>query len=96
MDLSYNKIEDVSSDSAFNLPKSVTEVILSNNILHDLPWKKFKNVTKLNLLDIRDNFFESFGPELMEMVLKDTDIYFEGKLTIRGKGSTAQTIKYFL
>ena len=79
LDLSYNRIEDLSTDvEFFRLPLSVTEVRLGSNVLHELPWKHLNNVTKLSLLDISNNLFDGFSPELMNLVVKGTDVYFEG------------------
>jgi Leucine-rich repeat (LRR) protein len=80
LDLSHNRIEDLTSDKEFfRLPKGVTEVRLGNNALHELPWEHVKNVTRLEVLDIRNNLFDGFGPELTELVVKGTNVYFEGK-----------------
>ncbi|KAJ8943742.1 hypothetical protein NQ314_009660 [Rhamnusium bicolor] len=79
LDLSHNKLHDLTSDKEFfRLPQNISKIYLSNNKLNDLPWEHLTNVSHLSLLDIRNNLFDNFGPELTEMVVKDTDVYFEG------------------
>lgn len=81
LDLSFNKLYDLSSEKElFELPKNISEIYLADNVLTDLPWKNFKNSTQLKLLDITNNHFEEFGPNLTKMVIKGVDVYFEGKL----------------
>ncbi|XP_018576955.1 protein artichoke [Anoplophora glabripennis] len=79
LDLSHNKLYDLTSDKEFfRLPRNASEIYLSNNQLNDLPWYHLTNVSRLSLLDVRDNLFEDFGPQLTDMVVKGTDVYFEG------------------
>lgn len=80
IDLSHNKLEDVASDNeTFRLPVNVSEIYLSNNFISTLPWEHLKNLTHLDLLDIRNNLFDGFGPDLMGMLNNGSEIYFEGK-----------------
>ncbi|KAJ8958595.1 hypothetical protein NQ318_016316 [Aromia moschata] len=79
LDISHNKLYDLTSDKeVFRLPQNISKIYLSNNQLNNLPWKHLMNVSHLSLLDIRYNLFSNFGPELTEMVVKGTDVYFEG------------------
>lgn len=82
LDLSHNKIHDLVGDSdIFRIPPTLTELYLTNNELHDLPWKHLLNVTHLAILNVQNNSFATFGPELMKILSKGTDVYFEGKHT---------------
>lgn len=79
LDLSYNKLYDLSSEKElFELPKNISEIYLAKNLLTDLPLKNIKNATQLRTLDIRNNHFEEFAPDLTNMVIKGVDIFFEG------------------
>lgn len=80
LDLSHNKLYDLQSEKDFFiLPKNITELYLSDNVLSDLPWKNIRNATQLKLLDMRNNHFEEFGADLTMLVKKGVDVYFEGK-----------------
>lgn len=83
LDISHNKLEDLTSEPGlFTLPKNMSEIYLSHNNLRDLPWKNVKAASGLTTLDIAYNNFEMFGKELTEMVVKDVSVFFEGKLLI--------------
>lgn len=83
IDLSHNQLNDLSSEKEFfRLPENITEIYLSNNQLSDLYWNNFKNVSNLSALDLSYNNFERFGPALTAMVVKGTNVYFEGKQMI--------------
>lgn len=80
MDLSYNKLEDISSDNeTFRLPENITEIYLSNNILSTLPWGHIQNSTNLNLIDITYNQFDSFSNTLIKKMYSNGKVYFAGK-----------------
>lgn len=78
LDLSNNKLENLLPDEIFRLPKNLSEIYLSNNYISSLPWKYLQNVTKIDLLDIRNNLFENFSPELMKIVTARSQVLFEG------------------
>ncbi|CAG9813618.1 unnamed protein product [Phaedon cochleariae] len=79
LDLSNNKLYDLTSDEEyFRLPESISEIYLANNLLEELPWKHFKKANQMSKLDLRNNLFENFVPELVDLVKKKVDVYFEG------------------
>ncbi|GJQ76084.1 hypothetical protein Trydic_g1836 [Trypoxylus dichotomus] len=78
LDMSNNKIESLDEEYVFKLPENVSELYFSDNVLKDLPWDEFKNVSDLKVLDLRYNNFESIGGPLNEMIVKDVDVYLEG------------------
>lgn len=81
LDLSYNKLYDVSSDlDVFQLPTNISEIYLTGNILTDLPWTNLLNASQLRVLDIRNNQFEEFSPYLTKMVTNNVDIFYEGNI----------------
>lgn len=81
LDMSDNKLEDLSSEpDLFKIPENTSEIYLSHNSLHDLPWKSLKSATQLAVLDVSHNNFNTFGRELTEMVAKNVSVVFEGKL----------------
>lgn len=80
LDISHNKLEDLTSEPGlFRLPENMTEIYLSHNNLRDLPWKNLKAASQMSLLDIAYNHFDTFAPELTQMVLKKVSVFFEGK-----------------
>ncbi|KRT84170.1 hypothetical protein AMK59_2417, partial [Oryctes borbonicus] len=72
-----NKIESF-DEEVFKLPENISELYLSDNLLKDLPWNEFKNVSDLKVLDLRYNNFEMIGKPLNDMIVKDVDVYLEG------------------
>ncbi|CAG9858326.1 unnamed protein product [Phyllotreta striolata] len=79
LDLSHNKLEDLASDKEFfRLPANLTELYLSHNLLDDLPWQYLRNASEISAIDLRWNRFAHFPPQLVELVEKDVDVYFEG------------------
>lgn len=80
LDLSHNKLGDITTDEeVFKLPVNLSELYLTGNSINTLPWRNLKNVSRLEVLDVRDNGFDAFGPELMKMVEGGTSVRFEGK-----------------
>lgn len=80
IDLSYNQLNDLSSEKElFRLPENITEIYLSYNQLSDLYWDNFKNAAALAAVDLSHNNFERFGSVLTAMVVKGTNVHFEGK-----------------
>lgn len=91
LDLSHNKLEDISSDNeTFRLPKNITEIYLSNNILNTLPWGHFENASNLKLIDISYNNFDSFANVLTKIM------YNDGKIDFIGELCTLQLIKKYV
>lgn len=80
LDLSYNKLEDLSSDNeTFRLSQNITEIYLSHNFLSTLPLGHLINTTHVNVLDIRFNQFDNFPNALTKMVYNNTKVHFEGE-----------------
>lgn len=87
IDLSYNKLHDITTDQEFfRLPKNITEIYLSNNQLHDLPTEHLINADQLSILDVTHNNIDIFQQNLTKLVTNGTEIHFEGK--------TNQTVKF--
>lgn len=83
LDLSYNKLHDLTSDlDFFKLPENISTVILAGNELTELPWKNFKNLTKLKVLDLKENQLNKIAQEAVEMVIGNQDfkISYQGTL----------------
>ncbi|XP_022909438.2 protein artichoke [Onthophagus taurus] len=75
LDLSYNKMNDLMEEDVFKLPPNMTQLYLRNNLLGSLPWKE---VNKLELLDLRFNNIESINSELTKLIVQDADVFLEG------------------
>lgn len=80
LDLSFNNLEDITSEpEAFRLPVNVSEVYLSNNQLEHLPWRHLRNVTQLNVLDVSGNRLKEFDQNLTELMVGNvTTVYNVG------------------
>ncbi|KAL3286626.1 hypothetical protein HHI36_001125 [Cryptolaemus montrouzieri] len=71
LDLSNNKLSDLTSDKEFfKLPPNASEVYLSDNRLGNLPWKYIANATNLRVLDLRRNNFNIINKDVTNMIMK--------------------------
>ncbi|XP_072937799.1 uncharacterized protein [Epargyreus clarus] len=71
LDLSHNMLKDLisrTSETKFNLPANLTQLILYNNSLESLPAARLAAAARLALLDARRNALTSLAPELVAAV----------------------------
>ncbi|XP_031358980.1 chondroadherin-like protein [Photinus pyralis] len=79
LDLSFNLLEDITSDpDVFILPKSISEINLSHNMLNELPWREVIKVENLTTLDLQHNNFTVFTKEMNTLVNNKTRILLKG------------------
>lgn len=71
LDLSYNKIWDLSETNVFNLPVNITELYLSGNNLAEIPIKETANVSHLKLLDVEFNKLTSLDQKLLNKIMME-------------------------
>lgn len=86
LDLGYNKLHDLTSDlDVFKLPENISTVILAGNELTELPWKNFKNLTKLKEVDLKENYLNKIAQEAVEIIIGNQDfkISYQGTSVLR-------------
>lgn len=81
VDLSHNKLEDITSENdVFRIPPHISEVYLSHNALSDLPWQDIKKASNLTVLDVAFNNFQFIGINLTELIVRGIRVHFEGNI----------------
>lgn len=66
LDISCNNISKIPLNVYKYLPKNLTTLYLSNNLLTDFEWRKLENFAQLNILDLSFNFLTNVtGMELI-------------------------------
>ncbi|XP_048514607.1 chaoptin isoform X2 [Athalia rosae] len=78
LDLSYNDLNDVSEINAIHGPQNLSELYLRNNHLASLPVDEIISMKRLRILDLTNNDFSGFNPEMMRIVNNGTDLRYAG------------------
>ncbi|XP_048523505.1 protein artichoke [Dendroctonus ponderosae] len=79
LDLSYNKLHDLTSDpDFFRLPPNISSLLLAGNELTELPWPHLKNVSHLKLVDLKDNLLDQIAQNASDLIMSGTEIAYEG------------------
>lgn len=69
LDLSHNELTALDSDQYnFSFPENLTKLYMSNNRLWKLPTNRFYNLSAMNVIDVRNNFIETFELKLLKSV----------------------------
>lgn len=84
LDLSYNKLHDLTSDpDFFRLPPNISDLLLGGNELTELPWMNLKNVSHLKFVDLKDNLLDQIAQNASELIMSGTEIAYEGTSSCR-------------
>lgn len=76
LDLSFNNLETMKTVG--NLPKNMTQLLISNNRLTKLSKEIINFVPKLKELNVENNLFSNFPAALAKIVSKGPTISFKG------------------
>ena len=79
LDLSYNELENLSSEpNIFNLPENITHIYLNNNKLIKLPGMSIEKVHQLKYLNLDNNRFQYIDSKIFEKVKEGVNVSFNG------------------
>lgn len=81
LDLSYNELTTFTVEkSGPTFPKKLANLYVSNNQLRYLSVEEFSNLTSVDLIDVRDNYIESFDLKILKKVENGLNLSIAGKL----------------
>nr|XP_044996754.1 toll-like receptor 8 isoform X2 [Jaculus jaculus] len=91
LDLSYNKLQQIPNEAFLNLPQSLTELYINDNILHFFNWSSLQHLPYLQLLDLRGNKLHYLTNHLSQFTSLQTLLLSRNKISHLPSGFLSDT-----